>query len=53
MTNATLVEELYCDMQWDWSLKVWGPRSASIDNTTSHELVISGVTFTVSNTLQW
>jgi len=45
-TNGTLVEELYCEMRWDWSLMVWGPRAASIDNTTSHELVVSGVVFT-------
>jgi len=23
--NGTVLENLYCEMQWDWSLKVWGP----------------------------
>ena len=28
--NGTLMEELYCEMQWDWSLLVWGPRTAAV-----------------------
>jgi hypothetical protein len=29
--GADKLEDLYCDMQWDWSLKVWGPRAAAVD----------------------
>jgi len=32
---GVLLEELYCEMQWDWSLVVWGPRSNTLVKTAS------------------
>jgi len=30
--TSVVLEELYCEMQWDWSLKVWGPRTATVSS---------------------
>jgi hypothetical protein len=54
---GAVLEELYCAMQWDWSLKVWGPRSAAVTMTTdarvAYQLILSGVHFSESNTKNW
>jgi len=55
--NGTVLETLYCEMQWDWSLKVWGPQTAAVSSPTdapvAYQLIINGVSFTTSNTLNW
>jgi len=44
---GALLEELYCEMQWDWSLVVWGPRSNTLvktaENATKYCLCLNGV----------
>jgi len=44
---GVLLEELYCEMQWDWSLVVWGPRSNTLvktaENATKYCLCLNGV----------
>lgn len=54
---GVLVEEVYCEMRWDWSLMVWGPRSATMaspaDAPVAFQLVVSGVQFSTSNANNW
>jgi hypothetical protein len=55
--EGAFLEELYCDMQWDWSLKVWGPRTATVSSPTDapveYMLKVLGVQFSTSNTNNW
>jgi hypothetical protein len=37
------VEILFCDVQWDWSLKIWGPRQTFVKNTDTFSIVVNGV----------
>lgn len=54
---GVVLENLYCEMQWDWSMKVWGPRTATVSSPTgapvAYQLILTGVQFTTSNTNAW
>jgi len=55
--EGVLVEEVFCEMRWDWSLMVWGPRAATMaspaDAPVAFDLVLQGVQFSTSNTNNW
>lgn len=38
------IETLYCEVQWDWSLKISGPRSYTVKKLVEHMIFVSGVT---------
>jgi hypothetical protein len=37
------VEILFCDVQWDWSLKIWGPRKTAVKTLEDYSIVVHGV----------
>jgi hypothetical protein len=43
LKKATFKEDLYCQLAWDWTLEVWGPRTVSIENGKEFSLFIQGV----------
>jgi hypothetical protein len=55
--EGEMMEELFCEMRWDWSLMVWGPRTATVATTAeepvSYQLKIMGVQFSASNEAEW
>jgi len=56
--TGVVLEELYCEVQWDWSLVVWGPRSntlvktAAPDNVTKYCLCLNGVVMNAGSAVQ-
>ena len=43
-TSDGTTEALYCELKWDWTLEVWGPRTNAQAKDTAFDLIVTGVT---------
>ncbi len=41
--DGELVEAVFCEVSWDWGLKIWGPKNTIVTNTEEYTIQVNGV----------